>query len=571
MEIALSNENIKKDIETHNEIAHDTIEVKSMCINCEQEGINKILKFEIPYFKNILIHSFECVLCNYRNNTIQDLNPIKEKGVKILFSVTKTEHLDRQLIKSEYGVLKIPEINFEIPKETQKGSINTIEGFIQTALSNLTDYFINLKNMYNEANNIVDDNENNESKEVEKNVNDDIHKIEEKEQLNKDGEINDINNNNYSDKDDENTSDVNEKCHQITIENYMSMIEKTIHKLSRFIVSKELPFTVEIIDPSGLSSLEYYDEDINSKTVVIEHYQRSKQELNELGFYEEDFEGKKKDENFKQNNLNINENQSIDKGDQIKKENFDFIKKYVHMNNNSNGSNNMCVKYKTINEGEENKLIESFTSNCPCCNYLGDNNFCEINIPGFKKCLILSYVCPNCNYKTSEIKSSGEINPKGKKITLTVKNKSDLNRFVIKSETASIQIPIIDLTSDYGTLGGSLTTVEGIIIQIIESLEDKFKFLLGDSSINTHISNDEVNASNKDDSVTNKIKNVISNLYKLCRTEEMFPFDLIIDDIASNSYISCDQIGDDTNLKEEEYERNFEQNDMLGITSMDAN
>ncbi|GAW81671.1 zinc-finger domain containing protein [Plasmodium gonderi] len=591
----------------------DTIEVRSMCINCEQEGTNKIVKLQIPYFKNILIHSFECEFCNYKNNVIQDLNTIKEKGIKIIFKISKREHMDRQLVKSEYGVLRIPQIDFEIPKETQKGSINTIEGFLQTALSNLSEYLRNLKQMYNEVNGLTKDvpaqiveeeanqvqhgenSQNNASVGIQnmETASDDqgAKKKEEIESMNEyRRDRNEIGKGEYS-----NNANEEQSNQQMTIENYIKLIETTVQNLSIYVVSKELPFTIEIVDPSGLSSLEHYDEDIKSNTVKVEYYERNKQELNEMGFYEEDFEDKMKERNLNPNG-NEEKQEDIDGRKKFKKENYDFIKKYVYMNggtnnnderNNTNGGNT-AIRYKNISEEEEDKLIESFASNCPCCNYMGANNFCEINIPGFKKCLIMSYVCTNCNFKTSEIKSSGEINPKGKKITLTVKSKSDLNRFVIKSEMASIHIPIVDLISDYGTLGGSLTTIEGLILKIIESLEDKFKFLLGDSSTNMYnydnkndnttegmqtkgktngnlLHNNEISS---DESITNKVKTLIANLYKLCKTNELCPFDIIIDDIASNSYISSDNIGHDDNLKEEEYERTFEQNDMLGITSM---
>ncbi|SOV18405.1 zinc finger protein, putative [Plasmodium sp. gorilla clade G2] len=558
----------------------DTIEVRSMCINCEKEGLNKIVKINIPYFKNVLIHSFECEFCNYKNNVIQDLNQIKDKGVKICMKINNEELFDRQLIKSEYGVLKIPEIDFEIPKETQKGSINTIEGFLHTALNNLTIYLKEIKSMYNEVNNITTNGKTETSETIEKNETDEV-KLNSKEDLEqKDNKVSTIDeeiNNNIDENDNEDNSGANTNgtCQQITIENYIKMIEKTVQNLSKFVILKEFPFTIQIIDPSGLSSLEHYEDDIKYKIVDIEYYDRTKEELHELGFYEESFEENEKTNDINSNMTGMNTNEKQD----IKKENFDFIKKYIHMNDNNNNDNihasnnntNSTMKYKTISNEEEAKLIESFASNCPCCNHMGMNNFCEINIPGFKKCLILSFVCPNCNFKTSEIKSSGEINPKGKKITLTVNNKNDLNRFVIKSETASINIPVVELTSDYGTLGGTLTTVEGLIMKIIESLEEKFKFLLGDSNINTHqYENENIpDALNKNvDTTSSKIRELIKKLYKLCKTEEFCPYDLIIDDIASNSYISSDIVGEDPNLKEEEYERTYEQNDMLGLTSM---
>ncbi|EUD68673.1 zinc finger protein [Plasmodium inui San Antonio 1] len=594
----------------------ETIQVRSMCMNCEQEGINQIAKLHIPYFKNVLIHSFECGFCNYRNNVIQDLNTIKEKGVKIIFKISQREHMDRQLIKSEYGMLKIPQIDFEIPKETQKGSINTIEGFLQTALSNLTEYLGNLKHMYCEANGLPEGaaiegpqsqsgqflNGEHGADEVDgaKILSTNAHNVEVEitsksergEDVHGEGALREGHHGEGARAADQTSrgdksADTNQQGQQITVENYIKLIESTVHKLSTYIVSKEPIFTIEIVDPSGLSSLEHYDEDLQKGIVKVEHYKRSKEELNEIGFYEEDFEGKNEVVNLGPNGDKEKEDHVVEK---VKKENFDFVKKYLHMDNTagsgvSSGMSNSvnsraAVRYENISEEEEGKLIESFTSNCPCCNYMGSNNFCEINIPGFKKCLIMSYVCANCNFKTSEIKSSGEINPKGKKITLTVRSKSDLNRFVIKSETASIHIPIVDLTSDYGILGGSLTTVEGLILKIIESLEDKFKFLLGDSSTKTQgydqggeQTNDNALPKSQiknEEFITSKIKSLIGNLYKLCKTEELCPFDFVIDDIASNSYISSDDIMHDENLKEEEYERTFEQNDMLGLTSMNT-
>ena len=56
--------------------------------------------------------------------------------------------------------------------------------------------------------------------------------------------------------------------------------------------------------------------------------------------------------------------------------------------------------------------------------------------------------------KTSEIKTGGEIGPKGKKITLKVSSEDDLRRDVFKSESARLIIPECELELDYGTLGG---------------------------------------------------------------------------------------------------------------------
>ena len=41
------------------------------------------------------------------------------------------------IVKADSATLKIPELDFEIPPNTQKGSINTLEGFIQLSITEL--------------------------------------------------------------------------------------------------------------------------------------------------------------------------------------------------------------------------------------------------------------------------------------------------------------------------------------------------------------------------------------------------------------------------------------------------
>lgn len=64
-------------------------------------------------------------------------NSIAEKGVLYSCRVTQSQDLNRQVVKSEYGSLRIPDIDFEIPSGTQRGLLNTIEGFIMKAIEDL--------------------------------------------------------------------------------------------------------------------------------------------------------------------------------------------------------------------------------------------------------------------------------------------------------------------------------------------------------------------------------------------------------------------------------------------------
>lgn len=65
--------------------------------------------------------SFDCSHCGYQNNEIQSAGEIAEKGVRITLHVQTGKDLNRQVIKSDYASIKIPEVDFEIPSQSQKG------------------------------------------------------------------------------------------------------------------------------------------------------------------------------------------------------------------------------------------------------------------------------------------------------------------------------------------------------------------------------------------------------------------------------------------------------------------
>lgn len=62
-----------------------------------------------------------------------------EQGVKYTLKVAQGDHqaLSRQVVKSDSAVVTIPELEFEIPAATQKGSITTVEGLLMDAASNI--------------------------------------------------------------------------------------------------------------------------------------------------------------------------------------------------------------------------------------------------------------------------------------------------------------------------------------------------------------------------------------------------------------------------------------------------
>jgi len=65
--------------------------------------------------------SFECEACGCKNNEIQSGDRMQEKGVIIRCAISTGKDLSRQVIKSDYATVKIPEIDFEIPPSKRGG------------------------------------------------------------------------------------------------------------------------------------------------------------------------------------------------------------------------------------------------------------------------------------------------------------------------------------------------------------------------------------------------------------------------------------------------------------------
>ncbi|KAK8470599.1 hypothetical protein PHAVU_003G000304 [Phaseolus vulgaris] len=177
--------------------------------------------------------------------------------------------------------------------------------------------------------------------------------------------------------------------------------------------------------------------------------------------------------------------------------------------------------------------VTTFPSTCGACAASCETRMFVTNIPYFQEVIVMASTCDACGYRNSELKPGGRIPEKGKIITLSVKNVNDLSRDVIKSDTASVKVPEVDLELASGTLGGIVTTVEGLITRISESLERVHGFTFGDSL---------------DENSRSKWIDFKARLNKLLSLEE--PWTLILDDALANSFVApaTDDLKEDNQL-----------------------
>ena len=112
--------------------------VSSLCMDCHEQGETRFMYTKIPMFKEIILSSFYCDHCGMKNTEVQFSGKLADTGVKYVYKVTDEAAINRSIVKSEYATIRIPELDFEIPPQTQKGSINTVEGFIARSIEGIS-------------------------------------------------------------------------------------------------------------------------------------------------------------------------------------------------------------------------------------------------------------------------------------------------------------------------------------------------------------------------------------------------------------------------------------------------
>ena len=412
-----------KPLEVNVDPENPVTEIESLCMNCHDKGTTRLLMTKIPFFKDIVVMSFSCPHCGYKNTSIEDAEELAPQGIHFVLSVKTSKDMDRRIIKSNYASLSIPCCGLEIPAMTQKGKLSTIEGFISTAKENFS---ASLEDGY------------------------------------------------YSEMGDEFINKIKETIQKLTdtLNGDKFPFELILDDPSgnSFIENPYAPQT----DPN--IKVSYFDrtKEMAEQMGFSLENQKMEQEQNEKK--EENKNIEKKDEKIEKKEK---------KNEQVKLSYYDKKKDFT-VYKSSDKYSKMIVDFTEgiddQNSDINNKVIQ-FPANCYCCNAPGYLRDCVCSIPYFKEIIISCFKCDVCGYKTTGVRGGGGISEKGTRFTLSVENEDDLNRDVFKSETSKISIPEVGFESSEGSLGSMFTTVEGVIDKLCTQLLDT-PFTTGDSSIN---------------------------------------------------------------------------------------
>jgi len=461
--------------------------VQSLCMNCHGTAQTKIYPTKIPFFQEIIVMSSYCKACGFRSNEIRPAGEIKPMGSRLTLSVTTPEDLNRQVVRSDSASFSVPELGFEIPGNTQKGSMNTIEGILQRAVDGLR-------------------------------------------------------------------SDQEER-RRVDPEN-AARIDQFLAMLGLFAAGLRLPFTVIVDDPSGNSHIENPNAPTPDPNLRREEYARTKEQNVMLGLYTaEDFEGE--DRELRERRAGVlpadEEGKEVATAEEGKSATAgDGEAEGEEKKEGTAESAHRTVFFESSAVATE-KEIMSFTVTCPSCGSHAHENMCVTDIPHFKEVIIMALTCDHCGYRNNTIKGGGSIPAKGKIIRLDVTPDTfpmDIRRDFLKSDTAEITIPEIELTVEQGSLGGMYTTLEGILQAIKDKLLEGHSFLLGDSADGD-----------------NKFRKFVEVLDKVLLGS--IPFTFIVKDPLANSWVLNPYAPEaDPRQSVEEYTRSEEEDESLGITDM---
>ncbi|KID88587.1 zinc finger protein zpr1 [Metarhizium guizhouense ARSEF 977] len=110
-------------------------EIESLCMNCGENGVTRLLLTAIPYFREVVIMSFSCEHCNVQNNEIQAAGTVQPKGTHYELRLTSLEDFSRQVVKSDTATVKFIEMDLEIPPG--RGQLTNVEGLLTTVMDDL--------------------------------------------------------------------------------------------------------------------------------------------------------------------------------------------------------------------------------------------------------------------------------------------------------------------------------------------------------------------------------------------------------------------------------------------------
>lgn len=407
------------------------------------QGTTRLLLLRVPFFRDIILESFECPHCYFKDNSVKSAGQIQERGSKCTLEVENEEDLQRQVIRSDVSTFKVESLGIEMPKG--ESQLTNVEGVIQRIHESLSS---------------------------------------------------------------------EQPLRKAQAPELHDALEPIIQKLKDILDRKGFPFTISLDDPTGNSWIAPSPGDRGNKYRRRE-YPRTHEQNEALG-----------------------------------------------ISNDPEAVTHEGIPMAETGDGDDSEIVDgkvyTLPAECPGCAKGCVVNMQKVSIPYFKEVFVWSTVCDHCGYRTNEVKTGGEVPEKGKRITLSVENMTDLSRDILKSDTCALHSEELELTVQPGTLGGRFTTVEGLLTEIRDSLRGQI-FDIDDVE---NKGGDSMASSEKE-----KWDRFFANLDAAISGERKFV--ITLQDPLANSYVQdlCAP-AKDPQITIEDYTRTDEEEDDLGLKDM---
>ncbi|KAI5252750.1 zf-ZPR1-domain-containing protein [Aureobasidium subglaciale] len=455
-------------------------EIESLCMNCHADGITRLLLTRIPYFREIVLSSFYCPHCSFKNTEISSAGQIQERGSKYVFKVENSEDFQRSVVKGDGCSFRIEDIDLEIPHG--RGQMTNIEGVLAGVKEDLAQH---------------------------------------------------------------------QEARMQQMPEAGAKVAEVIQALGEMLDGKRYPFTVSAEDPSGNSFIQPSPSDARHKYTRTE-FDRTPEQNAFLGIGEEAAAD--------------GQDAPVDGQDAPATE---IRPEYRAADGLVGGGDSDAPRTVTTNNVDDEDIREnevySFPASCPGCTRHCTTNMKMVNIPFFKQVVLMSTVCDHCGYRSNEVKTGGEVPVKGSRITLKVNTPEDLARDVLKSESAALFCPELQLRVEPGTQGGRFTTVEGLLTNFRKDLRAQaFGLENGDDE-------EEIRAAA--DSMQSETKRTWAEFFETLgeAIEGKRPFTVVIEDPLASSYVqSYTAPAPDPQITVEEYERTQEEEEDLGLKDINT-
>jgi len=169
------------------------------------------------------------------------------------------------------------------------------------------------------------------------------------------------------------------------------------------------------------------------------------------------------------------------------------------------------------------------------------------HIPHFREVLLSSFSCEHCGHEDKSVRPAGKIQEKGSKYTLRVDNEKDLQRQIVRNDTAVLRIEDLDLEMPTG--GSELTNIEGTLLRISTELETG-----------------QASRKQQDLALYKALQPVVEKLQNMMH-DRSTSFTISLDDPSGNSFIEPLPTDKAPKYTREDYLRSPSQNTQLGLSA----